>query len=324
MRDAVPQRAKDRYAWRSLTLAMGFLMSSTPRTTRSNDRTISLRCSSALLAVGLLCLIGSQPLLAQLTPQDKADLQAVEASALASLSAHDVATFVGLFADDAVLQPPNAPTVRGHAELETWARAFPTVVSIAWPNAQWHGQGNLAWVTTDYILQVEGLPADRGKQMGVYRRSPNGTWQIAAVSFNSDLPVPAVVTAGNKVAFETLMSVWNTKEYDKLDAVLAPDFRRTGPDQNTESLAELKTFMRQVHTAYPDFHIVSDEVGYKGDVGFRKWTVTGTYSENGRKIEIPGMTLVRFKNGKMTGEWAHFDTATLQAQLEVDAVPHAR
>lgn len=120
------------------------------------------------------------------------------------------------------------------------------------------------------------------------------------------------------------MSVWNTKEYDKLDAVLAPDFRRTGPDQNTETLAELKAFMRQVHTAYPDFHILSNEVAYKGDVGFRKWTVTGTYPAHGRKIEIPGMTLVRFKNGKMTEEWAHFDAATLQAQLEVDAVPHAR
>lgn len=130
--------------------------------------------------------------------------------------------------------------------------------------------------------------------------------------------------SANEAAAATLFAVWNTKEYDRLDAALAPGFRRQGPDQNAESLVEMKEFMRQVHDTYPDFQIESNETVYEGDIGFRHWTVTGTYAANGKRIEISGITMHRFQDGMMTGESAYYDTATIEAQLDVEAVPHAR
>lgn len=130
--------------------------------------------------------------------------------------------------------------------------------------------------------------------------------------------------SANESASATFLAVWNTKEYDRLDAALAPGFRRQGPDQNVESLGAMKEFMRQVHETYPDFHIENNETVYEGDIGFRRWTVTGTYPPTGRRIEISGITMMRFRDGMVTEEWAYYDTATLQAQLDVESVPHAR
>ena len=111
-------------------------------------------------------------------------------SALGAITSADSATWSAGVSEDAILQPPNAPTVSGRAALEAWGRAFPPIESLTWPDVQVHGEGNLAYATTDYELQFKGLPPNRGKQLAVYRRTTDGTWQVLAASFSSDLAVP--------------------------------------------------------------------------------------------------------------------------------------
>lgn len=129
-------------------------------------------------------------------------------------------------------------------------------------------------------------------------------------------------------AIETFFSVWNTEGYDRLDSILATDFRRRAPDQNADGRAEMKEFMRQVHAAYPDFHIELNESAHEGDVAFTYWTVTGTHSgegavqATGKSVDVSGITLLRFEDGMITEELAFYDTATLQRQLGVEAIPH--
>jgi hypothetical protein len=57
-------------------------------------------------------------------------------------------------------------------------------------NVQVWGEGNLAYGTSSYTLTLQGAPPDNGKQLAVFRRGANGEWQVVAVSFNSDLPLP--------------------------------------------------------------------------------------------------------------------------------------
>lgn len=143
-------------------------------------------------------------------------------------------------------------------------------------------------------------------------------------------PAVATDTAAHEAAVATLFSVWNTKEYDRLDSVMAPGIRRVAPDQNAENRDEIKAFMRQVHTAYPDFRLEMNESAFKGDLAFIRWTVTATHSgegsvpATGKSIEISGMTLNRFEDGMLAEEMVYYDTATLEAQLEVEGVPHTR
>lgn len=101
------------------------------------------------------------------------------------------------------------------------------------------------------------------------------------------------------------------------------------PDQSADGLAAMKEFMAQVHTAYPDFHIVVNESLYGDNLAFLNWTVTGTNTgegsvpPTGKTVNISGITMLRFAGGMITEEIAHYDTATMMAQLGLSAVPHA-
>lgn len=266
-----------------------------------------------LAVVGLLCLLGAQSATAQLSSQDEAAIHSIHDSALAALVSGDVAAYAGHFSEDVILQPPNAPSVRGRAALEAWARGLPTGGSLSWPNLQVHGDGSIAYGTADYIRQIDGEEA-RGKQMGVFRRDPSGKWWIVAVSFSPDLPEAAITNGRNEAAADVFYSVWNTREYGRLDTVLAPEFRRQGSDAGTEGLTAWKAYMREIHTTFPDFHIEVHERRYDGEIGVTHWTATGTNSTTGARVTVPGMSLLRFRNGVLTEQMAYFDPALLEGR----------
>lgn len=125
---------------------------------------------------------------APFTPQDQATLLAMFEEAAGLVSAGDWPAWAGQYADGGLLQPPNAPTVTGRAELLAWGRAFPPVEAVSFTDVAVHGEGRLAWCTSSYTLRVKGQAPDTGKQLVVLRRDTDGAWKIVAASFNSDLP----------------------------------------------------------------------------------------------------------------------------------------
>ena len=121
--------------------------------------------------------------------EDVATLERMFDTVVALIRAGDWAGWAALYAEDAVLHPPNGPAVHGRAALQAWGEAFPEVEALDFLNVQVSGEGNLAYGTSGYALTIKGLAPDTGKQLGVFRRGSNG-WEVAAVSFNSDLPLP--------------------------------------------------------------------------------------------------------------------------------------
>jgi len=124
--------------------------------------------------------------------------------------------------------------------------------------------------------------------------------------------------------FNTFIEVLNTADSSKLDRLFAPNFRRVAPDQAANGPGEMAQFIRQIHAAYPDFHIALGESLYTEGLSFNQWTVTGTATgEDGAEtaIEIPGVTMLRYADGMITEEWVYFDTAVLTEWLS--DIPHA-
>jgi ketosteroid isomerase-like protein len=121
--------------------------------------------------------------------EDVATLEQMFDTVVRLIRAGDWAGWAALYAEDAVLHPPNGPAVRGRAALREWGEAFPPVEALDFSNVQISGEGHLAYGTSGYALTIKGQPPDTGKQLGVFRRGISG-WQVVAVSFNSDLPVP--------------------------------------------------------------------------------------------------------------------------------------
>ncbi len=150
------------------------------------------RAFPSLLTLSLLPALGCQPAAPQFTAQDEVAVRAAFDSGLKYIRTANWTAWAANFSDDAVLQPPNGPSVTGRAALETWVRAFPTIESLTWPNVRVHGDGNMAYGTTDYELKLKDAPgADHGKQLAVFRRGAAGKWEVVAASFNSDLPPAA-------------------------------------------------------------------------------------------------------------------------------------
>lgn len=127
------------------------------------------------------------------TKQDQATVRQIFDACIGFVNAGNWSSWAGLYVEDGVLQPPNAPEVRGRSRLVEWGEAFPAVENLAFSDIEIHGEGNFAWGRSHYTLTMRDLPPDTGKQLVIFRRVADGKWQVVAGSFNSDLPAPGAV-----------------------------------------------------------------------------------------------------------------------------------
>ena len=99
-------------------------------------------------------------------------------------------------------------------------------------------------------------------------------------------------------AIATWVEAWDTGNTDGLDAITAPDFKRTAPDQNATGLDELKALIGNVHKIYPDFNITNDASAAGPNGGFVQWTATGTDSGSeaptGKSMNVTGISRYQF------------------------------
>lgn len=151
-----------------------------------------MRATIALAHVAtVVALVGCQAAPPTFSAQDEATLSGMFDATVTNIKAGDWVTWSRQFSETAVLQPPNAPSVIGRPAILAWGQAFPQIEDLSFANVQVFGVGDMAYGTSSYRLKVAGAPVDSGKQLVVFRRSAAGTWEIPAVSFSSDVPLPA-------------------------------------------------------------------------------------------------------------------------------------
>jgi uncharacterized protein (TIGR02246 family) len=107
--------------------------------------------------------------------------------------AKDWATVANLYAEDAVLQPPNQPAVKGRPAIRAWLEQFPPVTDFKANNVKVEGREDLAYVVGTYTMTImppgaSGPVNEVGKYVEVRRKQSDGSWLIAVDMFNSDLP----------------------------------------------------------------------------------------------------------------------------------------
>ena len=107
--------------------------------------------------------------------------------------ANDWATLAALYVDDAILNPPHEPAVKGRTAIRAWLEKFPPLTAFNASNVKVEGGDDLAYVLGTYTMTIApqeapGAINDTGKYVEVLRRQPAGRWLIAVVMFNSDLP----------------------------------------------------------------------------------------------------------------------------------------
>lgn len=152
---------------------------------------------------------------------------------------------------------------------------------------------------------------------------------VMAVACQAPAPPPPDWAAQNGPLMETYISVWNTSNFDELDAVMATDFVRTEPgvSGSANNLDEMKEMMATFRSGWPDTKVVLDEAHYLENVGVILWTFSGTNTgegaapPTGRPAKISGISFFRFADGKITEEHVRYDTKSMYEQLGFTLVP---
>lgn len=132
--------------------------------------------------------------------QDERAIRAADAACLKAAHARDVErTASACYADDASWLPPNAPLATGREAIRAgWSKLLASPgFAIDWQITKLDisRAGDLAYTLYAYRLSMQGADGksitDRGKDLAVWKKQPDGTWRIVADTFNSDLPLPA-------------------------------------------------------------------------------------------------------------------------------------
>jgi predicted ester cyclase len=66
---------------------------------------------------------------------------------------------------------------------------------------------------------------------------------------------------------------------------------------------------------FPELEIAVEDQIAEGDRVATRWTMRGTTAE-GHDVELRGITISRFVDGRIKEDWTHFDSAELTRQLE--------
>lgn len=117
------------------------------------------------------------------------------------------------------------------------------------------------------------------------------------------------------------VQAWNEGRPDLLDEVYAPTYRN---HFNGETLDMLKQSLLATRAAFSGFTLTIDDQIVEGDRGVTRWTARGVHTgehlgipATGRSIEITGINIGRFENGRIVDEWSRGDDVGLLRQLGV-------
>ena len=119
-----------------------------------------------------------------------------------------------------------------------------------------------------------------------------------------------------KATFGKSLKAWNEGNVEVIDEVYSADLIRHGIDGPEVVGAEaFKAYIGMMRTIYADLHIAVDGEFGSGDMLTVQWTATGTnkgaLSEEipatGKDIDVSGVTIFKFKEGKIAEEWAYWN-----------------
>jgi steroid delta-isomerase-like uncharacterized protein len=122
------------------------------------------------------------------------------------------------------------------------------------------------------------------------------------------------IQARNKaVAMRVFDEIFNQGKFQVANEIYAPDFQNHGLHRSVD----LKTDQDAVHAekkAFPDLRVSVQEMIAEGDKVAVLWTLQGTHTGSGyeglpptgTRIEVRGITIWRFVDGRIVEEWSRF------------------
>ena len=156
-------------------------------------RSFTPRVVALLFVLVLLPLFASCQRQPDTRTADEATLRNLDAEWSKAAGAKDLEKTVSYYTDDALILPPNIPTIQGKQGARTMWQGMFSVPGFGggWKATKVEVSGDLGWVTGTYELSetdASGRPiVDKGKYLEVWRKQADGSWKCVADMFNTDL-----------------------------------------------------------------------------------------------------------------------------------------
>jgi len=118
--------------------------------------------------------------------------------------------------------------------------------------------------------------------------------------------------------------IWTDKNRDVIDELIAPDCVFHAGDREFRGPGGYQTFFDAYVTAFPDLSIQINKLIAEGDTVVTTYTARGQHSgplmkvePTGKQVEVSGVSILRFKGGKMIEGNTLWNEMSLMQQLGV-------
>jgi uncharacterized protein (TIGR02246 family) len=177
-----------------------------PLGTRSKYSKISARMTGRPVLIAVLLLAGAvlSGCGAGVAPHDPGSRQAIESAVrkyVAASNEGDAEALANLYADDAMLLPPDHEPIQGRAAIGAfWRQGTDQGLEVTTLTVE--VDGNIGYLVGQYHLPAtDEEPADSGKYVMCLKRQRDGSWKLSADIWNrsgddndadDDTPAPSV------------------------------------------------------------------------------------------------------------------------------------
>ena len=122
--------------------------------------------------------------------------------------------------------------------------------------------------------------------------------------------------------------VMNQGNFDVVDEIVDANYVYRSPDEELHGTEALKAFLAGYRAAFPDIRMAIDELVVADDKAVIFFTLTGTHEgplmgipPTGKEMQVHGVVLSRFEDGRIVEEWEVLDQLAILTQLGVVSLP---
>jgi len=125
------------------------------------------------------------------------------------------------------------------------------------------------------------------------------------------------------------VDMWNTADFEGIETLLTEDFElHESPGfEPTGGIDNFRKTLLASHRSYPDFYLTVEEAIYGDDRVAVIWTIratntgTGPRPPTGKRVEVTGMSVIHFRDGRISDEWIAGNEFEWYRQLGYELVP---
>lgn len=143
------------------------------------------------------------------------------------------------------------------------------------------------------------------------------------------------MTAAETISLMTrwYREVWREGKNETIYELVAPDASLHGqiaPNVEIKGPEGFIAFAENIRNTFPDTEITVEDIFAVDDKVAARWVATGTHSghglgvpPSGKRIQITGITIARFKDGKIVEGWDNWDRLGMLEQIGAYSAPEA-